>query len=161
MSVCTRQWEKVLLATYKMKPHIFLVFAILFVLVSAFTLAPRAYYSEKHPILDEVKRRFRIIDARYAHIPLRTGGKSYTENKSVITLCVVNPETGEFYDINTIMYVALHELAHVITKADGAESHGDEFKGNFASLLKQAQIKGVYDARMPIPITYCGIGPED
>ena len=79
----------------------------------------------------------------------------------MITLCVVDPNTGEFYDTNTITYVALHELAHVITRADGDESHGDEFKGNFARLLKEAQAKGVYDARKPIPLTYCGVGPDD
>ena len=144
-----------------MKPYIFLVFAILVVLISTFTMAPRAYYSEKHPILDEIKHRFRILNPMYGRIPLRTGNKSYTEDKSMITLCVVNPETGEFYNTNTIMYVALHELSHVITNADGDESHGDEFKGNFARLLKDAQMKGVYDSRQPIPITYCGVGPDE
>jgi len=144
-----------------MKAYIFLVLAILFVLIAAFTLAPRAYFSEKHPILDEIKHRFRIIDPNYARIPLRTGGRSYTENKSLITLCVVDPDTGDFYDINTLMYVALHELAHTITVADGADSHGDEFKSNFARLLKEAHKKGVYDPFQPIPHTYCGLAPDD
>ena len=143
-----------------MKPHIFLVLAILFVVVVAFALAPRAYYSEKHPILDEIRRRFRIISPQYGRGPLRTGTEAYTESKSVIYLCIQDPETGEYYDINTLMYVALHELAHVITKADGDESHGDEFKGKFARLLKEASAKGVYDPRKPIPSTYCGVGPD-
>lgn len=143
-----------------MKPQIFLVFVILFIVITAFALAPREYYSEKHPILNEVRRRFGVINPRYTQIPLKTGKKSYTEDKTVITLCVVNPETGGYYDINTIMYVALHELAHVITNADGDQSHGEEFKGNFARLLKVANAKGVYNSRKPIPVTYCGVGPD-
>lgn len=138
-----------------MKPQAFLTFIIIFVMVCCYIMTPRAYYSEKHPILDEVKRRFRIIDEKYARIPLRTGDKSFTEDKSVITLCVMNPRTGEYYDINTVMYVALHELAHVITPF-GKETHGPEFKNNFASLLKRAHIVGVYDSRQPIPVAYCG-----
>lgn len=143
-----------------MNQQIFLVLVIIFILISAFALAQREFYSEKHPVLNEIKRRFIIIDPIYGDIPMRTGKKSYTEDKSVITLCVVNPSSGKFYDINTIMYVALHELSHVITNADGSESHGDEFKNNFARLLKLAQAKGVYDARQPIPMAYCGIGSK-
>lgn len=144
-----------------MKPYIFLTAAVLFLLVSVFTMAPRAYFSQKHPVLDQIKHRFRIIDPDYALIPLRIGSRSYTENKEMITLCVVNPDTGDFYDINTLMYVAIHELAHTVTKADGDESHGDEFKGNFARMLKEANAKGVYDATKPIPHTYCGVEPDD
>lgn len=136
----------------------FLALTIFFVVVSAIALVPsRNYYSEKHPVLDEIRRRFSIINPKYGNIPIKTGNKSYTENKTMITLCIVNPHTQEFYDMNTLMFVALHELAHVITKADGDQSHGKEFRGKFAHLLKIAYQKGVYNPTKPMPETYCGV----
>jgi len=141
----------------KTRKTILLLLALLFVIVVAIALSPKSYYSEKHPILDEVRERFSKINPKYSEIPLQTGDKSYTENKTAITLCIVDPSTNRVYDINTIMYVALHELSHIITKADGDESHGEEFKQNFARLIRDAQAMGVYDARQPIPSAYCGI----
>ncbi len=143
-----------------MKSHIFWAIILAFVVITLCYAHQREYYSEKHPVIDEIKRRFHVINPEYFQIPLRSGDKSYTENKTAITLCIVNPATNKYYDINTLMYVALHELAHCITKADGKESHGDEFKQNFARLLHEAQAKRVYDDRIPIPLTYCGIKPE-
>ena len=140
-----------------MKANVILIFTIIFVVIAAFAMAPRAYYSEKNPVLDELRRRLAIMSPRYAKIPLRTGKKTYTEDKSFITICIQNPTNGEYYDINVLMYVICHELSHVITHASGKESHGDEFKKNFSSLLRDAAQKGVYDPRTPIPLRYCGI----
>jgi predicted metal-dependent hydrolase len=56
------------------------------------------------------------------------------------------------------MYVALHELAHVISKSHG---HNNEFKKNFAILLRDASRKKIYDPRKNIPTTYCGVGPNE
>jgi len=128
-----------------------------FIVVASLAASSRSYYNEDHPILNEISRRFSVINPEYGKIPLKTGGKSYTEDKSAITLCIVNPKTKKFYDINVLMYVALHELSHCITKADGKESHGDEFKGNFSKLLRLAADKGIYDPSQPIPVTYCGV----
>jgi hypothetical protein len=137
-----------------------LIVVVVFVLIVAFTVAPKEYYSSKHPIIDEIKRRFGVISPKYAKIPIKIGNKSYTEDKSVITLCITNPDTKQLYSINVLMYVALHELSHCLTKADGKESHGTEFKNNFAKLLKEAADKGVYNAAEPIPVAYCGTEPE-
>jgi len=94
----------------------------------------------------------------YAKIPLREGNSAYTENKRTITLCLKDPETKKYYDMNTIMYVALHELGHIVSVTHG---HNDEFKKNFSLLLRDAARKGIYDPRKEIPHTYCGVGPED
>lgn len=128
-----------------------------FAVVAIFAIRSRAYYNEDHPVLNEISRRFAVLNPKYAKIPLKTGGKSYTEDKSAITLCIVNPDTKKFYDINILMYVALHELSHCITKADGDESHADEFKTNFSKLLRDAANKGIYDPTQPVPSTYCGV----
>ena len=63
---------------------------------------------------------------------------------------------SELYDINTMMYVAVHELAHVVSESIG---HTVEFKLNFADLLKKAIEIGVYEYvdYSKKPIDYCGI----
>ena len=136
--------------------NVIILLTIAFAVLLAFAISKRSYYSEKHPILEDIRERFTILDPKYGKIPLKTGNKSYTENKSAITLCVADPATRKFYDMNTLMYVALHELSHVITKADGSKSHGEEFKRNFMRLLKEAHLKGIYDPNQPIPVSYCG-----
>ena len=88
---------------------------------------------------------------------MREGDSAYTENKAVITLCLKNPENGLYYDMNTIMYVAIHELSHMVTKTHG---HNKEFKNHFSTLLKRAAQLGIYNPRKPIPETYCGVGAD-
>lgn len=134
---------------------ILLILTILAVGCVAFS--SKSYYSSNDPMLSEVRANFAKLNPRYAEIPLRTGDSAYTENKEVITLCLVNPDNGHYYDINTIMYVALHELSHTITQP-GEEEHGDVFKKNFADLLRKAAAIGIYDPRKPIPATYCKVG---
>ena len=137
---------------------LFLVIVIGLVVLSAFVLSKRSYYSDKHPLLDQVRSNFSMLNPDYADIPLREGNSAFTENKSVITLCLKNPETGKYYDMNTLMYVALHELGHIISKSHG---HNSEFRENFANLLRQASKMGIYDPRKSIPNTYCGIGGDE
>ena len=132
-----------------------IVLCVLFLLaVAAFSFSKRSYYNEKHPVLDQIRERFSMINEKYGKIPLQSGDSAYTENKEVITLCLVDPATGKFYDMNTLMYVALHELAHVVSKNEG---HGEEFKQNFARLLREAAAKGIYDPNKPIPSSYCKV----
>jgi hypothetical protein len=144
-----------------MNTKIIITAVIIFAVIVWFSISKRAYYTpEDHPVLNEISRRFGMLSPEYGKIPLRKGGKSYTEDKTVITLCLIDPETKDYYDINVLMYVALHELSHCITKADGDQSHGDEFKNNFASLLKRASAIGIYDSKQAIPLTYCGVDTD-
>jgi len=137
---------------------IILLLVVGLVIFGAFALAPRSYYSHNHPILNQVRANFAKLNPDYSKIPLREGNSAYTENKSVITLCLRDPETKKYYDINTIMYVALHELGHMVSRTQG---HNDEFRGNFSTLLRKAAEIGIYNPSLPIPETYCGIGPDD
>ena len=130
---------------------------ILFVVaIAALTvLSTRTYFSSKHPLLDKIRSNFTKIDPAYAKIPLRVGDSAYTENKEVITLCL-RDDKGDYYDLNTLMYVSLHELAHIVTP-EGKEEHGSEFKKNFSELLARAAMLGVYNPKKPIPATYCKV----
>ena len=131
---------------------------ICLVIFGVWILSMREEYKDKHPILEAVRENFAKINPIYGTIPIKEGNQSYTENKRVITLCIKNPEEGGYYSINSIMYVALHELAHVVTKS---QHHTDEFKRNFNKLLKKGAKLGVYNPSIPIPMTYCGVGPND
>ncbi len=129
------------------------VLALFALLLFAVARPPRDD-ATREPMLKRVRTNFTKLSPRYAEIPLLAGRSAYTDNKTVITLCLADPDTGEPYDDNTIMFVALHELAHVITTAIG---HGREFRKNFANLLARAANHGFYNPSKPIVATYCGV----
>tara|TARA_B110000285_G_C15089642_1_gene598319 strand:- start:221 stop:739 length:519 start_codon:yes stop_codon:yes gene_type:complete len=81
---------------------------------------------------------------------------SYSVNKGeIISLCIRNSD-DTFIDNNTIMFVFIHELSHVMTDEVG---HPTVFWDNMKYLLEKAKEVGVYS---PIdykekPINYCGM----
>jgi hypothetical protein len=100
-------------------------------------------------------------------IEVEQGSKytSYSVNKGEkMVLCMrsrstsVNTDTLE--NQNTIMFVAIHELAHIMTESVG---HTDEFWGNFKFLLKHATRLGIYKNvdYGKQPEEYCGIEVTD
>jgi hypothetical protein len=105
-------------------------------------------------MLKTLRDRISKIDKKFENIPLRAGNAAYTENKSVITLCLEDPNTKKSYSVDVMTYVLLHELAHMISENYG---HGDEFKKNFGMLLEKGIEKGIYNPNIPIPSTYCGV----
>jgi hypothetical protein len=83
---------------------------------------------------------------------------TYTLNKGSSMQFCMGPRDSDLvlYDINTMMYVAVHELAHIASVSVG---HTDEFKTNFKILLNKAIDIGVYNYidYSKQPIDYCGI----
>lgn len=151
-----RSTTKILCLCYSMRRGIVVLLFLALLIIVAVNFSSRSYYSSNDPMLAQVRANFAKLNPRYAEIPLRTGDSAYTENKEVITLCLVNPDTGHYYDLNTIMYVSLHELSHVLTP-EGQEEHGDTFKKKFADLLRKGAEIGIYNPRKPIPATYCKV----
>ena len=84
-------------------------------------------------------------------ISFREGVKSFTENKQDVTLCL-RDQRGEFYDMNSLMYVALHELAHVI---NDELQHTAKFRRIFEALLEHASGAGFYDPSKAFVRNYC------
>ena len=88
---------------------------------------------------------------------------AYSENKGEKLAFCLNTKKGDnnnLIDLNTLTYVALHELAHIMSKSVG---HTPEFWKNFHFLLVQAKNIGVYE---PIdykksPKKYCGMTITD
>lgn len=87
---------------------------------------------------------------------------SYSENKGEkIVVCLRDKRHPyPFVDENTVMFVLLHEMAHLMTTTIG---HTPEFWANFKRILHDAVQQGIYTpinyARQPTP--YCGMTITD
>ena len=83
---------------------------------------------------------------------------SYSENKGDrIVICLRQKTKGyPLVEENTIMFVVLHEMAHLMTFSVG---HTPEFWANFRRILHDAMGAGIYQnvnyTHSPVP--YCGI----
>lgn len=82
---------------------------------------------------------------------------SYSINKGEqLVFCIRDKLNNSIHDINTLMFVAIHELAHIVTNE---LQHTDKFWNNMKKLLHRAEDIGVYkyvDYRMN-PVEYCGM----
>jgi len=87
---------------------------------------------------------------------------AYSENKGEkIAFCLNTTKQGnKLIDINTLTFVALHELSHIMTESIG---HKQDFWQNFKFLLTNAKEANIYQ---PIdyknnPQQYCGMTIND
>ena len=88
---------------------------------------------------------------------------AYSENKGEkIAFCLDTEKNnkGRLIDLNTLTFVAIHELSHVASKSIG---HTPEFWRNFKFLLQEAEKINIYK---PIdysknPKKYCGMEIND
>lgn len=85
------------------------------------------------------------------------GDTAYTEDKRTLVLCLRSKEPGTpLHDINTMMFVVLHELSHMMNDSWG---HGHDFWVLFKFMLKSAEEAGVYKPEnyRVNPRYYCGM----
>jgi predicted metal-dependent hydrolase len=112
------------------------------------------YDAEKEYINNLVKRTKQI---NIMETPNDEKNTSYTINKGEkIVICLRSKFLNELHDINTIMYVVIHELAHVGCPEYG---HTPLFKKIFIFLLKESHKINIYtpvDYRKK-PQDYCGM----
>jgi len=109
------------------------------------------HYARNEPKILELKERLKIVHPRVETLEFFAGNKSYTINKQKVYLCLKD-ENNEYYEDNMLIYVALHELAHVLCDEIG---HTDKFKRIFEELLVDAEKKGIYDSNVPPILDYC------
>jgi hypothetical protein len=88
---------------------------------------------------------------------------AYSENKGEkLAFCLNKNKNGKggLIDLNTLMFVAIHEVAHIATSSIG---HTDEFWKNFKFLLQEAKQIGVYNPEnyKENPKNYCGMKITD
>ena len=86
-----------------------------------------------------------------------SGDTSYTIDKgAVIALCLRDREAQELHDLDTLTFVALHELTHIAIKDT---DHPPRFWEAFRFILEAAEAAGVFVSAdyAAAPRTYCGI----
>lgn len=114
----------------------------------------------KDPRVKRVKERFN--PEKISESSPTSQYTSYSVNKGEkIVFCLRSKESEqELHDFNTITFVALHELAHLMTESIG---HTQEFWDNFRFILKNAIQKGYYQVQdfKNKPIRYCGTNITD
>lgn len=112
-------------------------------------------YETDHPVIQAIKLKLMAINPEFTKIDMRVANESATMNKRTIFLCVYD-ENGKVYDMNTLIHVALHEIAHMLSDVKSVNhEHDDQFKGIFYDLLGKAQSAGIYDSSISVPKDYC------
>jgi len=122
-----------------------------------------SYMKEKHPDDPRVKRLIEGFNPKKISETLPTSElTAYSENKGEkIAFCLNTKKDGnKLIDINTLTFVALHELSHIMTESIG---HKQEFWQNFKFLLTNAKAANIYQ---PVdykkkPQDYCGMTIND
>ena len=112
---------------------------------------------------DNVRRLVEGFDPHQVGETLPTSEyTAYSENKGEkLAFCLNTTKNGtKLIDSNTLMFIALHEMAHVMTESIG---HKEEFWKNFKFLLQNAVDIKIYT---PVdykndPQQYCGIEIND
>ena len=148
---CVREREKLELA------------ADLLATVTARCKETVVYLNEKHPEDERVKRLVKGFNPKKICETLPTSTlTAYSENKGEkIAFCLNTTKEGnKLIDIETLTFVALHELSHVMTSSVG---HKQEFWQNFKFVLENAKAAGIYK---PVdykkqPKEYCGMKIND
>lgn len=82
---------------------------------------------------------------------------SYSVNKGEeLSLCLTSKKTKELHNINLLMYVVIHELAHIACPEIG---HGPLFKKIFKKLLEESIKINIYNYEdyNNKPLEYCGM----
>ena len=119
------------------------------------------YCKSQYPENDNIKRLVDNFNPKKIVETLPTSKHTaYSENKGEKLAFCLNKNDSELIDINTLMYVSLHEISHIATKSVG---HTQEFWKNFKFLIEQANKIGIYK---PIdykntPAKYCGMDIVD
>ena len=122
------------------------------------------YANDTHPDQSNVKRLVQNFNPTKIMETLPTSTyTAYSENKGEkIAFClnVKKGGTNDLIDEHTLMFVAIHEIAHTMTKSIG---HKTEFWDNFRFLLVLAKEAGIHE---PIdykktPTEYCSMKLTD
>lgn len=122
-----------------------------------------AYLKEEYPNRENVKRLAEKFNPKKISETLPTSKyTAYSENKGEkLAFCTTTTKEGsKLIDENTLTFVAIHELGHVMSESIG---HNKEFWENFKFLLKNAVKIEIYK---PVdyknkPKKYCGMKITD
>ncbi len=108
------------------------------------------YLQNKYPNNEDVERLINKFNPNVIMETLPTSEfTAYSENKGeTLAFCLNknNKDNNQLIDLNTLTFVALHELAHIMTLEEG---HKLVFWQNFKFLLENAKQANIY-----VPVDY-------
>ena len=118
------------------------------------------YLFKKYPNNKKIQQLYNNLQTtKYEEAPHTEGESTYTINKGeLIKICLRHKkENKPLHNLNTLMFVVIHEMAHVMSVSIG---HNEEFMTNFRFLLREAD--GININYEPIDyskenMTYCGV----
>jgi len=121
------------------------------------------HMADKYPDEERVKRLVKGFNPKKIMETLPTSEyTAYSENKGEkLAFCLTKKKNeGNMIEPNTLTFVSIHEVAHIMTKSVG---HDKEFWNNFKFLLENAKEIGIYS---PVdysknPTEYCGMDITD
>ena len=121
------------------------------------------HVGKKYPDRENCKRLASKFNPKKIYETLPTSEyTAYSQNKGEkLAFCLNTKKNGgKLIDLNTLTFVAIHELSHIASKSIG---HNEEFWNNFKFLLEEAEIIGVYKPEdyKEDPKNYCGMKITD
>ncbi len=120
-------------------------------------------YPEKQQV-KQLKANFKAEPTRMFESTPDAEHTSYSVNKGeAVHFCLRQREPDQpetLVETDVMTFVAIHEMAHMITKTVG---HGPDFWNNFGWLLREAEAIGIYKKRdfSARPVAYCGMKITD
>ena len=125
------------------------------------------YLKEKHPNDERIQRLNKGFNPNNMNEILPTSKlTAYSENKGEKVAFCLNKKgdpsesDNELIDVETLTFVAFHELTHIMCKSYG---HNQEFWQNFKFILENAEKAGIYSSKdyKKNPKEYCGMTISD
>jgi len=121
--------------------------------------------TQKYPDKPQVVRlgqNFKSDPNRFLESTPDSEHTSYSVNKGEsVHFCLRQKDPSEqLVDDNIMMFVAIHEMAHMVTKSIG---HEPDFWNNFGWLLREAEANKLYSPTdfKSHPVMYCGVSITD
>lgn len=111
-------------------------------------------YEEYKEALERMKNNFRPDNI--SESSPNNNYTSYSINKGEkIVFCIRSKKTGELVDLNTMMFVAIHEMGHLMSASVG---HTQEFWKNMKYLLHRGEEINIYNHvdYAEDSVEYCG-----
>ncbi len=115
------------------------------------------YHLQDDPMLHILKEILKPLHPIVSKLQIYKGNKSYTINKQKIFICLKD-ENGDYYPINMLLHVLIHEIAHILNTKD--IGHTPEFHRIFDELLEKATGLGIYNPSIPLIQNYCNYSDE-
>jgi hypothetical protein len=120
----------------------------------------RQRYPNKPQVI-QLNEKFEADPKRFYEATPDSEHVSYSVNKGEsVYFCLRQRESDKLVNETIMMFVALHEMSHMITQDIG---HTPDFWNNFGWLLKEAEAQNLYKHEdfKAHPTTYCGVKITD